>query len=185
MTHRTTPAQAQGGDPSNVLRRVSGLRSRGYARAYVAAHLGVTDGQMQYFYKKQALSRWDAPGVLMIELCQEVRELTASSFVAHVRTVLGIEPHKYAACVLQVTHQEADTIRAYFAELFRRRDEWPDTEQAARLIGVRPVTLRAALQRGFAWASDIERCTVPSKGRWGYRYEPQSVAEAAQRRKGQ
>ena len=162
---------------------IRSLRGKGYTRKRIAASLGVTEGQVRWVMQRESLDRWDAGGVLMLELYAEHPQITPGVVLKMARETLGITPARYGSGQLFVTPDDAQRIRDHFAELFRRRDEWLTVTQAAKVIGVKPVTVSAAITRGFTWAAGIERCTVPTKGRWGYRYEPESVREAAQRRK--
>lgn len=159
------------------------MRGKGHNRKRIAASLGVTEGQVRWVMQRESLDRWDAGGVLMLELYAEHPEITPDTVLKVTRETLGITPARYGSGQLFVTPEDARRIRDHFTELLRRRDEWLTVAQAAQLIGVKRVTAALTVTRGFTWAAGIERCTVPTKGRWGYRYEPESVREAAQRRK--
>lgn len=164
--------------------RIRALRARGFNREHIARRLGVSPNQIRWVMSREGIDRWDTERVLMVELYAEFPDLHPDALLRQTREVLEITPRRDGAGVLRVHQHEAQRIRAYITELFRRKDDWLTAEQAARQLGIRPVTLSAAVTRGFRWAAGIERCAVPSRGRWGYRYDPETVAAAALRKGG-
>lgn len=140
----------------------------------LARKRGVSTRTVELAAIRHDLTRFDAPGVLIVELAAQ-NHVTPEAVAERAR-LLEMTVNRWRG-LLMVSEQDGEALDAYYAER-PLADAYPshlDGEHAARLLGVKLKTLQMAMLRGTGWTSTLEAVKVRAGTRWTYRYEPRSV----------